>query len=85
MKMFASLPSAADEGHYYTFLELCEMDHNVLPTGDTGMPSAVQSDLQSCEHCPAFTFLSKSEKERHLKVFHASKPRRRPQQKRCNE
>lgn len=69
-------PSIAHEDHYCTFFEMCDKDPDDLPTGDMGMPSVVGSELGMCKHCPAFTFLSKTEKERHLKVFHPYTPQR---------
>ena len=48
MKMFAPLPSTAHEGHYCTYVEMCDKDPKDLPTGDMGMPSAVGSELGMC-------------------------------------
>lgn len=70
MKMFAPL-SKGNTGHYYTFKEMCDLEPEKLPTGDMGMPSSVGCDLGRCKYCPAYTFFSKTEKARHLKVFHS--------------
>ena len=70
MKMFSPVASTRFEGHYCTFMEMCDKNPEELPIGDTGMPSAANSSLGKCPCCPYFTFLSKTEKERHMKVFH---------------
>ena len=67
MKMFAPLSSTDNIGHYSTFIAMCDKNHAELPIGDTGMPSAANSDLGNCPVCPSFTFLSKTEKKTPLK------------------
>ena len=65
MKIFAPLPNP-NNGHYYTFKEMCNSEPEKLPTGDVG---SIGCDLGKYEYCPAYTFFSKTEKAR-LKVFH---------------
>ena len=81
MKMFAPQPSTDNEGHYCTFLEMCSKHKDELSIGDNGMPSAADSNLGNCPSCPSFTFLSKTEKERHIKVFHPSMSNSKVRQK----
>ena len=45
-----------------------------LTSLDDGMPSA-ESGFECCPHCPAYVFLSQTEKQCHLRLFHP-KPRK---------
>ena len=53
---------------------MCNKKPNELPSADQYMPSSQESELGCCLYCPEYTFLSKTEKKRHLQVFH---PKRR--------
>ena len=59
MKMFAPLPNVTN-GHFYTFMEMCNLDPEKLYVGDTGMPSSVGCELGRCEYCLSYTFFSKT-------------------------
>ena len=52
MKMFSPVASTRFEGHYCTFMEMCNKNPEELPIGDTGMPSAANSSLGKCPCCP---------------------------------
>jgi len=75
MKVFAPLPNENNSGHYYTFKEMCTLEPEILPTGDSGMPSSLGCDLGTCEFCPSCTFFSKAGKACHMKIFHPSHPK----------
>jgi len=77
MKLFAPLPNENNSGHYYTFKEMCTLEPEILPTGDSGMPSSLGCDLGTCEFCPSYIFFSKTEKAHHMKIFHPRHPKRR--------
>ena len=61
MTLFSPMPSHKYPGHYCTFLEMCRKPASELTTLDAGMPSAANG-VGRCSHCPAFVFLSKTEK-----------------------
>ena len=56
--------------HYLSYLEMCELEPEKLEVDDSALPSCKGSDLGRCQFCPAFSFLSKTEKKRHMSVFH---------------
>ena len=51
--------------------------------GDKGQPTAEKSKLGSCESCPSWAFKSKTEKDRHISLFHRTRSTKRtmPQMK----
>ncbi len=61
--------SATYPGHYQSFLDSLDLPKEVRPTGNDGLPSG-KSDLGSRPTCPAYVFSSKTEKKRHMAVFH---------------
>ena len=67
------MPSDKYPMHYCTFLEMCEKPPKVVGVLDSGMPSYIQKDLLECAYCPAYVFLSKTEKARHIQIFHPKK------------
>lgn len=62
-------PSESKEyrGRFNTFLQ--EQLNPEKRFGDKGQPSA-ENELGQCAYCPAFSFKSKTEKDRHLGMFH---------------
>ena len=38
--------------------------------GHVGQPSSQENDLGKCDHCASYYFKSKTEKQRHLSVYH---------------
>ena len=78
MKFFYPLPSLQHPKHYSTFLEMCNKKPKDLPVADQHLPSVQESELGRCSDCPEYVFLSKTEKKRHLQVFHPQK--RKPRQ-----
>ena len=60
-KMVQPVPSEQNPGHFLTFLETISLTE--LPTEDTG-------ELGKCMICPNWTFTSKTEQEKHRKLFH---------------
>ena len=73
MKFFSPMPSDKYPGHYCTFLEMCEKPPKEVGVLDSGMPSYIEKDLRECAYCPAYVFLSKTEKTRHIRIFHPNK------------
>ena len=67
--MFNPQPSKNCQEHYSTFLDMCELELEELLSDDSLLPSCQNQELGRCSSCPAFTFLSKTEK-RHISVFH---------------
>ena len=59
--------SKQHKGRFNTFLQEHLNPHKRF--GDQGQPSA-ENDLGQCAHCPAFSFKSKTEKNRHTGMFH---------------
>ena len=59
---------------YCTFLEMCEKKQLDLTNTCLEMPSVKGKDLQKCGICPAYTFLSATEKKRHMSIVHPTKP-----------
>ena len=66
------LQSQHHPGHYMTFLEIEEKPHDDICTGDDGLPVSKSAELGSCSICPHYLFMSKTEKQRHMSVFHAN-------------
>lgn len=56
------------KGRFNTFLQ--EHLNPQKRFGDKGQPSADENDLGQCEYCPSFSFKSKTEKNRHMGMFH---------------
>lgn len=81
--MFNPQQSETYPGHYYSFLEMCELDPTLLKIDDSEMPSCQGSDLGKCTICPAYSFTSKTEKKRHMKVFHRRQPQDKPLNHTC--
>ena len=62
--------------HYSTFLEMCEKEPDDLQNNiDKEMPSVKNKQLGRCKICPAYTFLSETERKRHMSIFHPNKSR----------
>ncbi|CAB4044267.1 PREDICTED: uncharacterized protein LOC105443326 [Paramuricea clavata] len=63
-------PSESKEyrGRFNTFLQ--EEINPEKRFGDEGQHTADNADLGKCAYCPAFSFKSKTEKDRHLGMFH---------------
>ena len=56
------------EGHFKTFLQMEKgSDYSY---GDDEQPSVVKNAIGKCEFCPNYSFTSKTEKNRHMSVFH---------------
>ena len=62
------LPDKDNEGHSNTFIENLENDD--MEFGDTYMPKFQHMNLGKCFDCPLYSFVSKTEKEKHHKLFH---------------
>ena len=78
--MFEPQKSKKHPGHYSTFLEMCEEEpDDLLSNMGQEMPSVKDKQLGRCEICPAYTFLSVTEKKRHMSIFHPKKSARTPQ------
>jgi len=75
MKVFAPLSNENNSSYYYTFKEMYTLEPEILPTGDSGMPSSLGCDLGTCEFCPSCTFLSKAGKACHMKILHPHHPK----------
>ena len=58
--------------HYNTFLQ--ESLNKDTKKGDYGQPTAERKQLGQCDICPAFSFKSTTEKQRHMSMFHRYKP-----------
>ena len=58
-----------DPSHYMTYLQQSALEGE-LQTPDAGLPSSERKDQGRCETCKSWSFNSKTEKERHQKVFH---------------
>ena len=77
MNFFSPMPSSNYPGHYCTFLEMFEKPPTEVGVLHSGMPSHIEKYLHACEYCPAYMFLSITEKNRHMRIFHPKKyPRR---------
>lgn len=76
MKFFSPMPSDRHPGHYCTYLEMCEKSPEEVGVLDNGMPSYMEKDLRKCAYCPAYVFLSQTEKTRHMRIFHLKKYRK---------
>ena len=63
--------SSSHEGRFRTFLQECVAEQKRF--GDAGQPLAQKNDLGACPHCPHFAFKSKTEKTRHMGMFHRRK------------
>ena len=56
------------KGHFKTFLQMEKgSDYSY---GDDEQPSVVKNAIGKCEFCPNYSFTSKTEKNRHMSVFH---------------
>ena len=66
-KLFAPESTKID-GHFDTFLQSCIKAKNVY--GSDGQPSCSKITLGNCGFCPNYQFKSKTEKERHISMFH---------------
>ena len=66
-KLFAPESTKID-GHFDTFLQSCIKAKNVY--GSDGQPSCSKITLENCGFCPNYQFKSKTEKERHISMFH---------------
>ena len=49
---------------------MCELESEELLSDDSLLPSCQNQELGRCSVCPAFMFLSNTEKKRHISVFH---------------
>ena len=57
-------------GHFDIFLQCIEKRGVGQNYGDEEQPTAVAKDLGKCVFCPNYSFSSKTEKERHIGMFH---------------
>lgn len=64
--MFNPQVSNSFQEHY---LEMCKLEPKELISDYSLMPSSQNLELGRCPICPAFTFLSKTEKKRHNRIF----------------
>ena len=64
MILFNLQQSEANPGHYYTFLEMCELDPTITLADDSNMPSLQGSNLGKCTICPAYLLFVKKPKRR---------------------
>ena len=72
--LFEPLKSEKHPDHYCTFLELCEKEPEDFESSTClDMPSLKIKELGKCEICPAYVFLSATEKKRHMSIFHPKK------------
>ena len=62
MKLFYLMPSDDHQGHYSTFLEMCNKRASDLPETDTHLPS-YDSSLGHCPHCPNLSPCQRLEKK----------------------
>lgn len=69
MTLFSPMPSHKHPGHYCTCFLMCHKPPCELTTLDAGMPSAANG-VGRCPHLPGFVFLSKTEKNCHLRLLH---------------
>jgi hypothetical protein len=61
-------PNPAFPGHFYTYYEMKTMPH--LSKLDEHCPSIISKGLGSCQLGCKYTFLSKADKDRHMKFMH---------------
>lgn len=69
------------EGHYDTFLQrsikqIRLTNDSEFNFADDGQPLATKAALGSCSFCPMFRFKSKTERERHVGMFHRRQKKR---------
>ena len=84
MRLFAPTISTNCDGHYETFLKSCLTTEHKY--GDWGQPSKTEKDLGECTKCPMYSFSSKTEKKRHIGVFHRRQKDKadKPPNQKCN-
>lgn len=72
LRKFKGLPSPAPdkihEGHFTTFIDMCESECDNYE--DTHMPKFQNAQLGKCPDCSLYCFTSKTEKEKHRRLFH---------------
>ena len=68
---FETVPSDVSV-HYKIFYQQQQSTEKVFP--DKGLPCAEPSNVKRCTVCPSWSFNSKTEKDRHYKVFHRYVP-----------
>ena len=72
--LFEPLKSEKHPNHYCTFLGLYEKEPGDLESSTClDMPSLISIELGKCEICPAYVFLSATEKKWHMTIFHPKK------------
>ena len=64
----APTPDETCQNHYNTFIQQASIENKMF--GDSGQPSVLRKGIESCEHCKSYGFTSKTEKQRHIAVFH---------------
>ena len=68
MSLFGPTYSETSDGHYQTFLKTCIATK--YQYCDFGQPSKDFKKLEECTSCPTNSFKSKTEKAKHIGVFH---------------
>ena len=68
IRLFAPTYNETTDGHYETFLKTCIATKHQY--GDFGQPSKDLKKLGKCTSCPTYSFKWKTEKARHIGVFH---------------
>ena len=58
--------------HFMTFLEQCQLASTDI-FSDKAMPSGSEKNLDRCDVCPSWSFLSKTEKAKHYRLFNVNR------------
>ena len=62
------MPVETCQNHYNTFIQKATAEKKLF--GDNGQLPVLTKDIESCEHYKSYGFTSKTEKQRHMAVFH---------------
>ena len=68
MKLFAPTKSEKYVSYFNSFLQACTNNNNEFRS--SGQTSVEEKNLGKCDHCPEYHFKLKTEKKRHISVFH---------------
>ena len=68
VKLLAATLDEACQNHYNTFIHEASVEKKLFD--DDGQPSVMKKDIGSCQNCKSYGFTSKTEKQRHIAVFH---------------
>ena len=58
------------DGHFDTFLQRLKEKRNGQKYGDEGQPTSVAKKFEKCSMCYSYKFKSKTEENRHVRMFH---------------